>query len=56
MKTYQITAELEVAGEYDRDVEVIITSDREITSQTAVTLIRLLYPNRIVTAIEVEES
>jgi hypothetical protein len=53
--TYQIVAELEVQGEYDRDVQVIITCDREVSVPAAMRIINVLYPNRQANVTDVNE-
>lgn len=54
MKTYKLTCELEYQGEYQKDAEAVITTDQTVNNRTALSILKLLYPNFIVTAVTVE--
>ncbi len=43
--TSVIRAELEIGGEYDREVEVVITTDNKVTQRQALEILGVLHPN-----------
>ena len=59
VKTFKIKADLEVHAHlnwhFEREAEVIITTDADIGQRTADTILKSLYPNRVPTNITVEK-
>lgn len=53
--TVMIQAELEIMGDWDRDVEVVITTDEIPTTNQATKIVQILFPNRVVTRVQVKE-
>ena len=44
-RTTEIKADLEIAGDFDRSVEIVITSDTPVTPQIAIKIMAAFYPN-----------